>query len=207
MISDVRSGSFLTVSILVYWFLPCLNTTPALSYKGFRSHLVNSSKLCTWPFWSIGQSPLLLSGFAGWSPLLRLFLGLWCVPVDPWSIDVHERQGNSFGLRLNSVTHCCLTVAIVVRSKQIQHPSRRQLWHAQYFIQVVTRAVFGDYLPHLQSAVCQYKVVNLSRLILRGSHFRSVWMWLNKTNLLKKKSHRLHHPKAIRFHCAISFWK
>ena len=78
-----------------------------------------------------------------------------------------------------------LTVALVVRSEKTWHPSRRQLSHAQYFMQDMTHAVFWDAcclgdLAHLQSAVYQYEIVDFFHVILHGIRFRCIWAWLIK---------------------------
>jgi len=37
-----------------------------------------------------------------------------------------------------------------------------------------------SYLAYLQSAVCQYEIVDFCHVILRGSRFRGTWAWLIK---------------------------
>jgi len=61
---------------------------------------------------------LLQSRFAGWSPLFRLFLALWCVPVDPCFVDGHETMQKLLRIALKqrqTLLWSGLTVAFVVR--------------------------------------------------------------------------------------------
>jgi len=64
--------------------------------------------------------------------------GLWCVPMDPCFVDGHESTQELLRIALKQR----LTVAFVVRSEQTRHPSRRELSHAQNFMQDMTHAVF-----------------------------------------------------------------
>ena len=51
----------------------------------------------------------------------------------------------------------------------MRHPSRRQLSHAQYFMQDITHSVFLDahylgYLTHLKLAACHYEIMDFFTL-------------------------------------------
>ena len=106
------------------------------------------------------------------------------------SSTVTKRRRNSFRqcltLKQRQTLLCSgLTVALVVRSEKTRHPSRRQLSHAQYFVQDMTHALFSDsyclsYLAHLQSVDCQHEIVDFINVILHCSRFRGTWAWLIK---------------------------
>jgi len=54
-------------------------------------------------------------------PLFRLFLGLWCVPVDPCFVDSHETRQKLIRIALKqrqTLLWSGLTVAFVVRSEE-----------------------------------------------------------------------------------------
>jgi len=151
---------------------------------------------------------LLRSRFTGWSPLFRLFLGLWCVPVDLCFVDGHETTQKLLRIALKqrqTLLWSGLTVAFVVRSEQTRHPSRRQLSYAQNFMEDMTHVVFWhayclSYLAYLQSAVCQYEIVDFCQ----KKNVRPRWNSLNQflSVATKEKSHRTQLPSALWFRCA-----
>ena len=75
-----------------------------------------------------------------------------------------------------------------------RHPSRRQFSHAQYFMQDsflmlnISCAIFWDsyclsYFAHLQSAVCQYEIVNFFTLFSVIADFGAPWRGSSKTDV------------------------
>ena len=72
--------------------------------------------------------------------------------LDPCFVDGHETTQKFLRIALKqrqTLLWNGLTVAIVVRSEQTQHSSRRKLSHAQYFMQDMTHAVFWCLMSQL----------------------------------------------------------
>ena len=92
------------------------------------------------------------------------------------SLTVTKRGRNSFGLHLNSLKHCS---EMVSRLRLLSGVSKRGT-HCVYrfLMQDMTHAVFSDaycfsYLAHLQSAVCEYKLMDFFTLSSVVAIFRA----------------------------------
>lgn len=87
---------------------------------------------------------------------------------------VTKRCRNSCGLRLNLFKHC---FEVVSRLPLLAGVSKRGTHGVDSFR--ITK-ISCSYLAHLQSAVCQYEIVDYCDVIIRGNRFWGTWAWLIK---------------------------